>query len=577
MERLRTKKKLIVLMCITAFMLGCSDSVYNQSVNEKHNVGLNHSELDPYVIKTINTDINNAPPAAGGKNYYVCDNGDDGNSGTSEFSPFKTVTRGLIEFNRMSAGTSVLFCRGAEFEVSTATRLYNKNCNTESLCTIGSYGAGDRPVINARGLGSYAVFNFQDGGAPSKDGGYVLEDLMLLSDGTSAYGVTLWNDVDDVMIRNLHIQGFEVAVSSGTSNPIASSDVNGINDRITLKNSVIRGNSRQGLLLTCNDCLVEGNTFINNGFSEAKFNHNIYLSSTNNITIRGNYLYQSAIVNGKCEGVSLVGHGHMTNVLIENNVIEEDSGAVGGGCWGIAIDAGYNYEESFIGLVIRNNKIINVGGQAIGCSSCVDVVIEGNTIYDSAGTLWSGGIVVPNRKEDILKSSNVIISGNEILSSGGGSSGIVIGGESVFTVVNNIIQLPFNAYVDCVARKEANINTNVSSNECSKGSPLPSLDSVKGINVEPTPARTRTRTPADSNLSGSAPKSSAPKSSGSRRSGSRRSSSSETSSSETSSSETSSAETENVAGSKVMKVVQKKGTYRRKCRATSSDGRCLMN
>ena len=406
------------------------------------------------------------------QDYYVCDTGNDENSGTSTFAPFQSVPRGLRAFNEMQGGDSVLFCRGGTFNIIPSSSLYNTKCSTSNVCTIGAYGEGERPIIISKGNTRPAAIHFSDGGAPSKSGGYVVRDLKLVSDGTTLFGVEFINDVDDVLLDNLHIQGFGIGVYSAGSNAVTSTDVNGTNDRITLKNSTIINNSAQGWLGGGINLLIENNLFQNNGFEKAVFNHNIYLSGstrtvTSGVIVRGNTLYQSAIVDGQCQGVSLVGHGVMDNVLIENNIIKEDEGKAGGGCWGIAIDTGYATEEEFKNLTIRNNTIINVGGMAIGCSSCVGVSIEGNTIVDPSGIL-SRGISVPNRGEDAVKSNDVKISGNRILLSKTDSSGINVEGSNVFSVVNNSIEQSSLAYADCIRRTSANADTDISSNQCNK-------------------------------------------------------------------------------------------------------------
>tara|TARA_R110002074_G_scaffold402227_1_gene605080 strand:+ start:216 stop:1967 length:1752 start_codon:yes stop_codon:yes gene_type:complete len=432
------------------------------------------------------------------QDYYVCDTGNDENSGTSTFAPFKSVLRGLRAFNEMQGGDSVLFCRGGTFNIIPSSSLYNTKCSASNVCTIGAYGEGERPIIISKGNTRPAAIHFSDGGAPSKSGGYVVKDLILVSDGTTPYGVELINDVDDVLLDNLQIQGFGIGVYSAGSNAVTSSDVNGTNDRVTLRNSSIIDNGDQGWLGGGTDILIENNAFQNNGYSLAVFNHNIYIngsitSPTSGVIIRGNTLYKSAIVNGECKGVSLVGHGVMNNILIENNTIKEDEGKAGDGCWGIAIDAGYaQIEEEFNNLTIRNNTIINVGGLAIGCSSCVGVSIEGNTIVDPSGILYVG-ISVPNRGEDAVKSKDVTISGNRVLLNRLDNSGISVAGSNVFSVVNNSIEQPSSAYTACIKRASTNADTDISSNQCNKY--VSFSDVYDGTNpVDTTPVDT---TPVD--------------------------------------------------------------------------------
>ena len=472
MNKRNTKKLLLTLISVTVLMYGCS------SIKPNHNI-----------VNEINADFKNNPTAAGGKIYYACDSGDDNNSGTSHLAPFKTASRALNEFNKMNGGDSVLFCRGGKFPSPNRNTLFNQKCSANSVCTIAAYGNGNRPEIIS--TGSPAAINFTDGGAPSRSSGYLVKDLVLMSDGTTFAGVKFFNDVDDVTLENLHIQGFEIGVYSAGANG-TTSDANGTNDRIILRDSTIINNSAQGWLGGGVNVLIENNIFENNGFARNILNHNIYLSGkapfvTSDVVVRGNSLYKSAVVNGKCQGVSLVGHGLMNNVLIENNIIMEDEGTAGLGCWGISIDPGYSSEEEFNGITIKSNTILNLGGKAIGCASCVDLLITQNTIIDPSGSL-SAGIHVPVRSEDAVKSRNVTISNNNVLLGGSNASGVLVQGSNQFNVTNNRIDQPSSSSAACVAKRDANENIDVSSNTCEKRTSSSIIDAaVANVVVYPRP------------------------------------------------------------------------------------------
>lgn len=383
--------------------------------------------------------------------YYVCDTGSDSNSGVIKSQPYKTFSKGAAAFNSMNGGDSVLFCKGGTFDNSNRFDLYNSRCSPSARCTLGAYGTGNKPkfITNSN---PRAGLHFSDNGDPDSSKGYTVKDIHLLSDGTTNFGVQFINDVDDVTLENLRIEGFGIGVYSAGSNAVVKSTVNGINDNLILRNSVIINNHGQGWLGGGDNVLIENNVFENNGFGRAVFNHNIYLSGkeknpSSNIVVRGNTLYKSAFINGSCRGVSLVGHGLISNLLIENNVIKEPKGTAGFGCWGIAIDPGYASEEAFYGLIIRNNTVENLGGLAIGCASCVDVIIEGNTITDAVGTLREG-ISIPNRAENTLKSDRVLINNNTILLNGrADATGVRVKGSHSYTVTSNIIDLPSGSTV----------------------------------------------------------------------------------------------------------------------------------
>ena len=190
--------------------------------------------------------------------------------------------------------------------------------------------------------------------------------------------------------------------------------------------------------------------------------------------------------NGKCSGVSLVVHGQFEDLKIEGNTVKEDLGKVTPYCWGISVDPGYsNREEYFVNTVIRNNKLINVGNVAIGCSSCKGAVIEGNDIIDEGNVLTSA-IKVPVRAEDSVKSQNVSIRNNNIVLSNSRGKGISIGGEFKFNVNNNNIKLPLDSEGKCFDLNYANLNTDTSKNTCASHNGISIIDIIEDV-IEPEP------------------------------------------------------------------------------------------
>lgn len=418
------------------------------------------------------------------QNYYVCDSGDDANDGKSEAKPFKTHTKAISTFNKMFAGGSVLYCRGGKFYSDTFSRIANSKCGTSKVCTFADYGSQELPNPIIYGVGE-TPFNFQNGGDSKPDGGYIIKNLDLIALEKTGTGIMLYNDVDDIVMDNLHIEGFNVGVYSAGANKPSSG--NQANDRVVLKNSTIINNKKQGWLGGCNDCLIENNHFENNG-NLAVFDHNIYLDSpikkqtfyNQGITVRGNTLTKSNMVDGKCSGVSLVAHGILKDLVIENNLIKEEAGKVTEHCWGIGIDPGNSLDESFIGVRITNNKLINVGNTGIGCASCVNVLISNNTIIDEGDVLRSG-IAVPNKKsEDSIKSDNVVIENNKIILNHDLGFGISLGGSNPYIVRNNDVSTnQKKSRSSCFNLTDANANTDVSINSCGTHTQVSIIDQTE--------------------------------------------------------------------------------------------------
>ena len=470
MKTFRMKKMLVASMCVGVLILGCTDPAPTESASQLNNAKPNKSNveivnlaLDQGVIKQINIELNSNPPAAGGKTYYVCDTGDDNNLGLSESSPFRNYEKAMSTFASISGGDSVLLCRGGQFPVTKGKAINNMNCSISSPCTLGDYGdpAAEKPLITVSD--ATKPIWFADGGSKTPDAGYIVKNLSLVSSTGLAPGVFLYRGVNNIVLDNLHIQGFKLGIQ------IADASVH----TVTLSNSVILNSVGQGILGACTNCIIENNHFENNG--KNVFHHNIYLSSNDgiakNVTVRGNTLYKSAMEDGKCSGVSLVAHGKFEGITIENNLIREDVGAVKGGCYGISVDPGYGYEEYFKDVVIRGNTLLNVGGNAIGCASCDGALIENNTIIDE-GSVLVHGISVPVRTEDTVKSKNITIRNNKILltKNWNETSGVRVGGLHPMSAENNTVYLADYPLSDCVRGSDENINVDVNDtlNTCNK-------------------------------------------------------------------------------------------------------------
>lgn len=410
--------------------------------------------------------------AASAQNYYICHNGDDNNNGRSETTPFQSYEKAMATFNKMAAGDSILFCRGGVFPATTFNRLANSKCGPEKNCTIADYGDESKPapMIVADGI---TALNFQNGGNSKPDGGYHIRNLTLISKQKAPAGIMLFNDVDDLLMENLHIEGFTVAVySAGANAPEAGS--NQANDRITLRNSKIINNKRQGWLGGCNDCVIDNNHFEGNGFGQAVRDHNVYIDSpvksqnfyNSNIRFTNNTLLNSTRVDGRCQGASFVVHGIIKNLTVDSNIIREEAGKVSDNCWGIAVDPGNQLDESFVGLTITNNKLFNLGNLGIGCASCKDVLIEDNLIVDEAAVLRYA-IAVPNKPEDSQKSENVTIRNNTIVANHDLAYGISLGGINRIEAINNEVSLSStDSRAKCINREDGNLKTDVSSNIC---------------------------------------------------------------------------------------------------------------
>ncbi|MBN2004521.1 MAG: right-handed parallel beta-helix repeat-containing protein [Anaerolineae bacterium] len=391
--------------------------------------------------------------------YYVCDcaagadedcePGDDAHSGSSPADAWRTYEQARSQFGSLAAGDAIRFCRGGAFDLGSAgTRWVNQNCRADNRCTVGAYdpawGSGDaaRPILR-RSTDSHG-FALEDGGNAEHEEGYIIENLDLRCSGCdNANGFFIYNDMDDVLIENVSIDGFGIGVHLAGSNPCsADPDCNGMNERLVVRGATITNNGSQGFLGGGDGLVIEDSYFENNG-GGTMFDHNIYVSSGDNVRIAGNELYRSSLDgDGLCQGVSLVGHGGSTGLTIENNFVHEPVGGAGQGCWGIAIDPAYDRAERFENLVIRGNRVVNVGNLAIGVGACVNCLIENNVVIhrQAFGVI---AIAAPDRAPGSgdAETTNVTVRNNSILIGDSGGQGIRISGEGTgHRIVSNALQ-----------------------------------------------------------------------------------------------------------------------------------------
>lgn len=397
-------------------------------------------------------------PGDGGVMYYVCNclagadaacvAGDDGNDGTDSRAPWQTLEKARSAFGSLRPGETIAFCRGGSFDAVSGGRWVNASCLADNPCIVRDYTPEYADEDTAKPLITSAgdVFRFEDGGNANHEEGYLFMHLSLSSTNGEGQGVFIYNDMDDVVLCDLDIDGFNLGVHvAGSNPPEEGSDAR--NERIEIRRSRIANSPGQGYLGSCNDCVIAYNYFENNGFAEAVFNHNIYVSGaagerTRGIRVIGNELYRSAVIDGECRGVSLVVHGQHDDIVIADNLVREDPGAAEAGCWGIAMDTGYGEPEAFSNAVVRGNTVVNVGNMGIGLNACDTCVIENNVVvFDQ--DFGATAIAVPDRDRaaDDLPMTSITVRNNTVyFPSDQRGTGIRLGGEGTnHNVVSNAV------------------------------------------------------------------------------------------------------------------------------------------
>lgn len=417
-----------------------------------------------------------------------CVAGNDANIGSPEL-PWRSAAAARARFLSMNAGDEVRMCRGGAFESSGLGNWFNTNCRADQRCLLGSYDApwssGDegRPIL--RMLSDVSAIALANGGDAFPDGGYRIEGLHLIGAGPQGNGVFLFNDVDDVDLHDLEIHGFGIGVHQAGSNPCRPDpNCDGRNQRIVLSGSNLHHNSAQGWLGGGSGTQILDNHFESNG-TRALFDHNVYLSAGPAVDVKvlRNTLYRSALdAQGVCQATSLVVHGQFLDLRIEQNLIYEDLGAAGQGCWGIGVVPGTSSAESFENVVIAGNRVYDVGNAHIALSSCINCRVE-NNLLASSQPFAVRAILAPaccTGPNDALMEALEVRNNSIHLSSGGGQ-GVTIGNEgALHRISHNAIEMSGASGFSCFSiAAPASAFSRFEQQRC--GSPLPGLPWVAEV------------------------------------------------------------------------------------------------
>ena len=377
-----------------------------------------------------------ALPTPTGPTYYLsdcqtgaaagCVPGDDANDGLTMATAKRTPD--AIDFNALPAGTQVLFARGGAW-TDVFIQLENLNVTADEPLFLDAYGEGDAPLLQAS-TGTLLEFGrFHNENEVVDDGGYVVRNLHLRGEGEANWGVWIRDHVHHIVLDSLEIDGFEIGIHA------QSADGGGINNMAIRRNN-IHHNAGMGMLSNFHDTVIECNNISYNNESGSGFNHGIYMGGGGaNAVVRNNVLAENSVNGGRCTGGNITMHGVWNNVLFEGNTITQTQSELG--CYGLSMTAGYLTPESMDNVVLRGNRLINLGC-AICISAAPGIQVENNLIVNNTGG-GQIGISVGENDPDDASSAGAVLRNNTIALTG--SIGIALQGASghQVTVVSNLI------------------------------------------------------------------------------------------------------------------------------------------
>ncbi len=372
---------------------------------------------DPSVTSTATADVTfSAPPPssaacataplrATGAVYYYCDcgtgaapgcvPGNDANAGTSASAPRRTIANAVTRFNSMAAGSTIALCRGGAFS-GGGWGATNGNCgHTDATwCDF----RDDAGAISAAAATPWSTAN-RPRWNPTSDG--------LISFGNNAGGYRIWNidirrvattavyglsfdggpQYADICNINLDVTGTAAGVRYTHLNFNSLGNGNGVNAwrYVTIRNSRFAGTGWFALGGALTGLVVDSNLFEDNGWTfDGLEGHQVYLCSNTSEPLHDIQFINNELRDVRsCQGVRLVVHCHLDDLLIANNKITSVGGGGGiynNGCYGIgaggsAGNAGYNRMK-----ILRNRITTKSAAVAVGC--CSNCEASDNVITD---------------------------------------------------------------------------------------------------------------------------------------------------------------------------------------------------
>lgn len=298
--------------------------------------------------------------------YYVSNNGNDGNAGTSSSAPWKTVSK--VNSRSFSPGDKILFERGGSW--NEQLKPSSSGSDAGGYITYGAYGSGNKPKFNGSGIGNliydgsgrdYLIFENLDVGFATSAGFY------------NVNGSTYWY-IQDCSIHDVG----SLSSESGTGFLNAGS-------YITVRRNKFYNNGRHGISIWNASSSVQTNILYE--FNDIyNFNHTgIDIQAAdgssgnmNNITIRYNKIHEVDAWGAPGMYVNGTTSSTVANLRIYGNVIYNLNGS--GDDRGIVLDV---YSSP---VYIYNNTLYNISNQAIALRNGSGTVYVYNNIGMNSGS-----------------------------------------------------------------------------------------------------------------------------------------------------------------------------------------------
>jgi len=335
--------------------------------------------------------------------YYVSNNGNDSNNGTSTSSPWRTISK--VNSTNLNPGDMVLFRRGDSFN---GRIVVDRSGNSSNWITYGAYGSGNKPRID----------NNQQ------------HDEAILGSNSSAY----------IIIENLHIREAKnenIDVDPGCHNWIIQDcylTENGANDSGSYQTGCIEVDGEDATkTFTIHHITIRNN--------ELKNYHGdgLRIHAVEHLYVRNNDI--GTVTDPHHNGDNLH-FGSVRHVEVTGNVTTQQGTPGPKGCFVMHTGPAFDDYPACEDVYIADN-VFDYGNFGIDVAG-FDITIERNLIRYSGvekNTHWAGAFMWPGNTEK--DSDNVIFRYNVII---GAENGIKLtnssdhkGNEQNYKIYNNTI------------------------------------------------------------------------------------------------------------------------------------------
>ena len=413
--------------------------------------------------------------------YYVSPSGNDSNSGLSQSSAWKTLTK--INTTDFGGGGNTIHLEGGKIFEGNIELNWQDWASSENPNVLTSYGSG-KATIKSTDPKKRGISNINASG-------WEIKKIKIEGTGNNASGIWFFNSEGNntkkthVLIEDVEVSKFKTGIF------ISAWDNNGSHNGwkdVTIKNNTIhdcyeagiRSYGRQPIPSTGtysnSDFMVSGNQIYNiHGDPEdtdSHTGHGIWISHGKNSTVENNVVHDGGDNNKACGGPVAIWFNHIDNFIIQKN--EAYNWKYGTGCdgGGFDLDGGctntivqYNYSHDnegpgfmggnfsgtgipWGGNVIRYNISVNDAYKyesPIHFFNAIGETFEGAEVYNNTviitdsnnGTAFNGG------DKNSLKNIKVY---NNIFYSKGSDKILKIGKSTGNEVYNNLYYNPSGNY-----------------------------------------------------------------------------------------------------------------------------------